>query len=64
MLHSFPNARIGLTVGIGGGAPSPKHDIRLGDIVVSASSDGKRAAYSSTTLGRLYKIKASDIQGS
>jgi hypothetical protein len=38
MLHSFPNAGIGLTVGIGGGAPSLKHDIRLGDIVVS---DGK-----------------------
>ena len=36
MLHSFPNIRIGLMVGIGGGAPSSKHDIRLGDIVVSA----------------------------
>ncbi|EWZ30352.1 hypothetical protein FOZG_15843 [Fusarium oxysporum Fo47] len=41
MLHSFPNIRIGLMVGIGGGAPSPKHDIRLGDIVVSASGNGK-----------------------
>ncbi|RBA14494.1 hypothetical protein FPRO05_03286 [Fusarium proliferatum] len=41
MLHSFPNIRIGLMVGIGGGAPSPKHDIRLGDIVVSASDNGK-----------------------
>ncbi|POR37483.1 Uncharacterized protein TPAR_02314 [Tolypocladium paradoxum] len=37
MLHSFPNVRIGLMVGIGGGAPSPKNDIRLGDVVVSAS---------------------------
>ena len=27
-------------VGIGGGAPSQKHDIRLGDIVVSASREG------------------------
>lgn len=35
MLRTFPNVRIGLMVGIGGGAPSPKHDIRLGDIVVS-----------------------------
>ena len=43
MLHSFPNVRIGLMVGIGGDAPSPKHDIRLGDIVVSASGDGKGA---------------------
>jgi nucleoside phosphorylase len=40
MLHSFPNIRIGLMVGIGGGAPSQKHDIRLGDIVVSASREG------------------------
>lgn len=38
MLHSFPNIRIGLMVGIGGGAPSAKHDIRLGDVVVSSSS--------------------------
>ncbi|PCG94078.1 Hypothetical protein PENO1_080360 [Penicillium occitanis (nom. inval.)] len=35
MLSSFPNIRCGLMVGIGGGAPSRKHDIRLGDIVVS-----------------------------
>ncbi|KAL7957331.1 ankyrin repeat-containing domain protein [Trichoderma compactum] len=36
MLHSFPNVRIGLMVGIGGGVPG-KHDIRLGDVVVSAT---------------------------
>lgn len=41
MLHSFPNIRFGLMVGIGGGAPSLKHDIRLGDIVVSAPRNGK-----------------------
>jgi nucleoside phosphorylase len=41
MLHSFPNIRIGLVVGIGGGAPSKTHDIRLGDIVVSVPRDGK-----------------------
>lgn len=35
MLRSFPNIRIGLMVGIGGGAPTAAHDIRLGDIVVS-----------------------------
>lgn len=40
MLHSFPNIRLGLMVGIGGGAPSPKHDIRLGDIVVSEPQNG------------------------
>lgn len=45
MLHSFPNVRIGLMVGIGGGAPSAKHDIRLGDIVVSAPRDGKGGVF-------------------
>jgi nucleoside phosphorylase len=45
MLHSFPNVRIGLMVGIGGGAPSQKHDIRLGDIVVSAPRDGKGGVF-------------------
>jgi nucleoside phosphorylase len=45
MLNSFPNVRIGLMVGIGGGAPSRKHDIRLGDIVVSAASDGKGGVF-------------------
>ncbi|KAM6529613.1 hypothetical protein FALCPG4_007743 [Fusarium falciforme] len=45
MLHSFPNIRISLMVGIGGGAPSSKHDIRLGDVVVSASSNGTAAVF-------------------
>jgi hypothetical protein len=45
MLHSFSNVRIGLMVGIGGGAPSQKHDIRLGDIVVSAPRDGKGGVF-------------------
>jgi nucleoside phosphorylase len=42
MVHSFPNVRIGLMVGIGGGAPNlgPQRDIRLGDVVVSAPRDG------------------------
>jgi len=45
MLHSFPNVRIGLMVGIGGGVPSPKHDIRLGDIVVSSPRDGNGGTF-------------------
>jgi nucleoside phosphorylase len=45
MLSSFPNVRIGLMVGIGGGAPSPKHDIRLGDVVVSAVGNGKGGVF-------------------
>ncbi|THW82102.1 hypothetical protein D6D17_09502, partial [Aureobasidium pullulans] len=45
MLNSFPNIRIGLMVGIGGGAPSAKHDIRLGDVVVSSPQDGTGGVY-------------------
>ncbi|KAM0362808.1 hypothetical protein ACHAO7_011221 [Fusarium culmorum] len=45
MLSSFPNIRIGLLVGIGGGAPSPHHDIRLGDIVVSSRDGGKGGVF-------------------
>jgi nucleoside phosphorylase len=41
MVHSFPNIRFGLMVGIGGGAPTAKHDIRLGDIVVSSAQNGR-----------------------
>ena len=39
MRFSFPSIRFGLMVGIGGGVPSvvgKRHDLRLGDIVVSA----------------------------
>lgn len=45
MLSSFPNIRIGLMVGIGGGAPNAKHDIRLGDVVVSEPGNGLGGVY-------------------
>ncbi|KAL4895400.1 purine and uridine phosphorylase [Aspergillus ambiguus] len=35
LLRSFPFVKFCLLVGIGGGAPSSMHDIRLGDVVVS-----------------------------
>jgi nucleoside phosphorylase len=35
MLHTFPGIRFGLMVGIAGGAPSYRADIRPGDVVVS-----------------------------
>ena len=37
MRYAFPNLKFGLMVGIGGGVPSDKNDIRLGDVVVSES---------------------------
>ena len=38
MLNTFEAIRIGLMVGIGGGAPSAANDIRLGDVVVGTPS--------------------------
>ncbi|KAK6363509.1 hypothetical protein TWF730_000940 [Orbilia blumenaviensis] len=40
MRRSFPSVTAGLMVGIGGGAPSSQHDIRLGDVVVSEPGPG------------------------
>lgn len=39
MQHTFCNLRFSLMVGIGGGIPSKKNDIRLGDIVVGLPTD-------------------------
>ena len=59
MLRSFPNVRIGLMVGIGGGAPSSSHDIRLGDIVVSSPGEGKGGVFQHD-FGK--KIQEQDFQ--
>ncbi|KAJ6784959.1 hypothetical protein PWT90_01758 [Aphanocladium album] len=40
LVRTFPNIRVGLMVGVGGGVPSKRHDIRLGDVVVSSQQDG------------------------
>ncbi|KAL3440927.1 hypothetical protein BJX65DRAFT_300118 [Aspergillus insuetus] len=34
MINRFPKSEIGLMVGIGGGLPNAKNDVRLGDVVV------------------------------
>lgn len=44
MVRSFPNIRVGLMVGIGGGVPTI-HDIRLGDIVVSSPGKGSSGVF-------------------
>ncbi|KAK1992695.1 hypothetical protein LX36DRAFT_731783 [Colletotrichum falcatum] len=51
MLHSFPNIQLGLMVGVRGGALSQKHNIRLGDIVVSSPQDRNSGVF----YDRLYK---------
>ncbi|KAG9517565.1 hypothetical protein KCU93_g8700, partial [Aureobasidium melanogenum] len=45
LIRSFPNIKIGLMVGIGGGAPTNAKDIRLGDIVVSSPKDQYGGVY-------------------
>ena len=40
LMMTFRKIRFGLMVGIAGGAPSPKNDIRLGDVVVSSVTAG------------------------
>lgn len=45
VLNTFPNIKVGLMVGIGGGAPTSKNDIRLGDVIVSSPEDGNGGVY-------------------
>ncbi|MCJ1451363.1 hypothetical protein MMC28_001699 [Mycoblastus sanguinarius] len=40
MLYSFAHIRFGLLVGVGGGVPSPRNDIRLRDVVVGRPLEG------------------------
>lgn len=40
MISTFPNIKVGLMVGIGGGIPS---NVRLGDVVISQSKNGHNA---------------------
>ncbi|KAL5338190.1 nucleoside phosphorylase domain-containing protein [Aspergillus crustosus] len=40
MMHSFPNIKFGLLVGTAGGVPT-RHDIRLGDVIVSSPKNGR-----------------------
>jgi nucleoside phosphorylase len=56
MIRSFPNLRCCLMVGIGGGAPSSKHDIRLGDVVVSAAF-GRSGGILQVSSIRVYIIR-------
>ncbi len=63
MISSFPQIRIGLLVGIGGGIPRPDDevDIRLGDVVVSQPSrtNGGVAQYDTgkATAGGAFELR-------
>jgi nucleoside phosphorylase len=54
MVRTFTNIKIVLLVGIGGGIPSPAHDIRLGDIVVSQPS-GTSGGVIQYDIGKIHK---------
>ena len=63
MLRSFSAIRFGLMVGIGGGAPSEKHDIRLGDVVVSTPA-GQRGGVMHYAFGKAIQNRAFQWTGS
>lgn len=52
MFRSFPKVEFCLLVGVGGGAPSSNHDIRLGDVVVSQPS-GAHPAVLQHDMGKI-----------
>ncbi|KXX72876.1 hypothetical protein MMYC01_209211 [Madurella mycetomatis] len=62
MQASFPNVKNGLMVGIGGGSPSPKNDVRLGDIVVSVPGNG-RPGVSQYDYGKAVQGRAFETTG-
>ncbi|KAJ5781119.1 hypothetical protein N7457_006279 [Penicillium paradoxum] len=51
MARTFPSIELRLMVGIGGGVPSAKNDIRLGDVVVSMP-DGQHGGVVQYDLGK------------
>ncbi|KAL4902068.1 hypothetical protein BDW74DRAFT_187045 [Aspergillus multicolor] len=59
--RTFPNIRYRLVVGIGGGVPTAKNDIRLGDVVISMPSadrgDGFPATPPSVLRAAVYKLQ-------
>ncbi|KAK0663299.1 hypothetical protein DIS24_g1197 [Lasiodiplodia hormozganensis] len=63
MLRSFPTIKFGLMVGIAGGAPSAKHDVRLGDVVVSAP-DKQSGGVVRYDFGKLIQTKKFQRTGS
>src|SRR6266536_937105 len=54
MMNKFPNIKIGLMVGIGGGLPHEGNDIRLSDMVIS-KSDGQYSGVVQYDLGKFTK---------
>jgi hypothetical protein len=62
MLRSFESIRLGLMVGIGGGASSKKHYIRLGDVVVGCPV-GRTRGVLSYEFGKAVQGRDFEITG-
>lgn len=62
MLNTFEAIRIGLMVGIEGGAPSTTHDVRLGDVVVGTPS-GRMGGVVPYDHGKLIQDKKFEFTG-
>ncbi|KAL4934773.1 nucleoside phosphorylase domain-containing protein [Aspergillus oleicola] len=63
MRSTFPNIRLGLMVGIGGGVPSTGSDIRLGDVVISKPT-GRSGGVVQYDFGKTYRDGVSQYNGS
>ncbi|GKU07054.1 nucleoside phosphorylase [Fusarium langsethiae] len=63
MTNTFPNLRVGLMVGIGGGVPSAEHDIRLGDVIVGRPQ-GREGGVVQYDLGKTSPGEHPTISGS
>jgi hypothetical protein len=57
--RTFPSIQWRLLVGIGGGVPSVKHDIRLGDVVVSMP-EGTHGGVVQYDLGKAQQVSTQD----
>jgi nucleoside phosphorylase len=62
MMHAFASIRVGLMVGIAGGAPSVRNDIRLGDVVVSTAT-GRNSAVLKYDIGKSIQGQEFRIKG-
>ncbi|KAF6799446.1 pfs domain-containing protein [Colletotrichum sojae] len=62
IVRSYRNLKVVLMVGIGGGAPTVKNDIRLGDVVISAKS-GQYGAVMQYDLGRQHQGRGFEPTG-
>ena len=62
LLRSFESIRVGLMVGIGGGAPGHQYDIRLGDVVVGCPV-GRSGGVLPYKFGKAVQDKDFEITG-